>query len=221
MGEKILGFMGNDTPFGRIMTRIWIVVAGNLLFLLFSIPVITIGASYCGLNYLMLKAHKEDGEIYIFKTFWKGFKENFKQGTIAWIITALLAVFGYIDIQVCKNTTGPISTFRYPILAMGILLLILVLYLFPVIVSFQNRLPMLAQHACYFAFRNPIRALLLAAMHVICWVFTYMNESMTALFAFIWFFFGFGLLAYITAGALVKDFTSTSANTAADESADA
>ncbi len=206
MGNRLLGIFGNDTLLGRMMNRVWIVVVGNLLFLFFSIPIVTIGASWCGLSYLMLKAHKDDGEVSVFKTFWKGFKENFVKGTIAWIVIALLAVFGYADIRICNEAGSPIDLFRYPILAMGALLLILALYLFPVIASFENRMKMLVINACYFAFRNPVKALLLAALHGICAYLTYLSDTTMAIGAFIWFFFGFGVLSYITTGTLVKDF---------------
>ncbi len=59
----------------------------NLLWLIFSIPVITIGAATSAAFSLTLKIlNDEEGNVA--KMFVKAFKSNFKQGTIMWYITA-------------------------------------------------------------------------------------------------------------------------------------
>ncbi len=37
--------MSNESPFGRLMTKVGIIICANLMFILFSLPVVTIGAS--------------------------------------------------------------------------------------------------------------------------------------------------------------------------------
>ena len=36
--ERISGFLSNESTFGRLMTRVYVLVAGNLFFLAFSVP---------------------------------------------------------------------------------------------------------------------------------------------------------------------------------------
>ena len=45
MRELMSSFLSNDSAFGRLMTRCGVVIGANLMFVLFSLPVITIGAS--------------------------------------------------------------------------------------------------------------------------------------------------------------------------------
>ena len=47
MGRFIGGLFGNDSMIGRIMTALWIMIASNILFALFSLPVVTIRQRYC------------------------------------------------------------------------------------------------------------------------------------------------------------------------------
>ena len=78
-----------DGPFNRIGTFVFDMVFLNLLWFLFSIPLVTFGASTTALFYVVgKKVRKEDG--YIFKDFWKSFKMNFKQATAIWLILILL-----------------------------------------------------------------------------------------------------------------------------------
>ena len=46
MKEKILGILSEESLLGRITSRIWILFASNLLFVLFSLPVVTAGPAW-------------------------------------------------------------------------------------------------------------------------------------------------------------------------------
>lgn len=95
MGNFISSFMSNESSFGKVMTKIYIIICANLMFVLFSLPIVTIGASYAALDHVMLKTLRGDGNLSPFKQFWIGFKTNFKQATIAWVVFAVLVVIGY------------------------------------------------------------------------------------------------------------------------------
>lgn len=56
----------------------------NLLTVLCSIPVITAGAASTALYYTMGKMR--EGEAHLYKSYFKSFKENFKQSTILWLL---------------------------------------------------------------------------------------------------------------------------------------
>ena len=72
-----------DSKLFRGLEKAVNVVYLNVLWLIFSIPLITIGASTTAMFSVMMKMGR-DREGYIFKDFWKSFKENFKQATIIW-----------------------------------------------------------------------------------------------------------------------------------------
>ena len=61
-----------------------------LIYILFSIPLITVGAATCAAYYVSLKIINKTPEINIFSLFLKSFKLNFVQGTLMWILTAIM-----------------------------------------------------------------------------------------------------------------------------------
>lgn len=88
-----------DNVLIRMLNRLGDLIILSLTFVLFSLPIVTIGASITALYYTAMKSLAlEDG--YIFKFFVKSFKDNFKQSTILWLIsvavlTVLASMFGF------------------------------------------------------------------------------------------------------------------------------
>lgn len=56
-------------------THFWKLVTLNLLFLAFSIPVITIPATFCGVNRVIIKLYR-DGNCFVWTEFYKEFRAN-------------------------------------------------------------------------------------------------------------------------------------------------
>lgn len=82
-----MGIFNIDSGFSRFVSRAVDVLELNILWVIFSIPIFTIGASTCAAFSVTLKMVDEE-EGYVGKMFVKAFKQNFKQGTIMWLITA-------------------------------------------------------------------------------------------------------------------------------------
>ena len=70
-----------DSMLGRVLYWIADIFILNILWIIFSLPIFTIGASTTALYYSMMQRQRRD-ESYIHKNFIKAFKENFKQSTI-------------------------------------------------------------------------------------------------------------------------------------------
>ena len=206
MREFLGSFLSNDSAFGRVMTRLGVIIGANLMFIIFSFPVVTAGAAYTGLYHVMLKTLRGDGQINPFKQFWTGFKSNFKQATIAWIAALLLVVFGYFDIRICAVAGGFVGSLRYAIYAMGIVLVIIMIYLFPTMAAFEDKLPGLVRSSLYFAIRRPHKLLLNLFFHVFPMYLTYTDLHMQPLYAFLWATFGFGAVCMLTSSLLLPDF---------------
>jgi uncharacterized membrane protein YesL len=84
-----LAIFTQESKFSQIMMRFAWGCYLNLLWLVCSLPIVTIGASTTALYYVTLKiAENEEGDIT--QQFFRSFKANFKQATVLWLI--LLAV---------------------------------------------------------------------------------------------------------------------------------
>jgi len=71
----------------------------SLYWILFSLPVVTIGAATVALYQFMLK-QVDDTEGYAFRSFWKAFKENFKQATLLWLVFVAGCAFFFFDYEI-------------------------------------------------------------------------------------------------------------------------
>ncbi len=148
-----------DNPIMQFLAKMADVLIVNLLWVFFSIPIFTIGASTTAMYYVTLKIVRgEDG--YVLQRFWKAFKENFKKSTIIWLIFFAAAIILGIDIYSVLFIMDPTSIIRSFMLVLFIVLSIVWLamytYVFPIQARFDNTI----KNIFIFAYFMPIRHLL-------------------------------------------------------------
>jgi uncharacterized membrane protein YesL len=109
----------------------------NFLWIIFSIPIFTIGASTTASYYVMGKLLRGESSGVI-KDFWKSFKMNFKQSTIVWLILLLAYMLVYFNIR----NIGMLGSMRKIILpcqyVILVELLIITIYAFPLISRYYS-----------------------------------------------------------------------------------
>ena len=206
MHELIQSLISNESLFGRIMTRIGTIIAANMLFILFSMPIVTAGASLAALYHTMLKMLRSKDAINPFKQFWKGFTGNFKQATIAWLIALFLILFGYFDVRICQQAGGFIGNLRYGVYALGLVLFIILIYLFPTMAAFSDTLPNLIRNSVYWALRKPFKLLVNLFFHFFPMFLTYNDRGYLPLYSVLWVMFGFAAIALLTSNLLLSEF---------------
>ncbi len=74
-----------DSKFMHFMNKFADLMWLNILTLIFCIPLVTVGASVTAMHRVLLAIYRDE-ESYITRSFWKSFKQNFKQSTIIWLI---------------------------------------------------------------------------------------------------------------------------------------
>ena len=206
MGTLIQGILDNDSFFGRLMSKVWIIMAANFLFLLFCLPVITIGPAISALYYVMLEVlhHKKEKDYQVkpFKTFMKGFRMNLKQSLVVWIFFLLFMVLTWIDVRFCRYVGGAMTVFSYAVIAVAFVVLLLTLYLFPVMTAFSDSLPHLIRNAVFFICKGPLFVPVILFFDVFPLYLTYSDPQYMPLYAFLWIMGGFGAVAMIGASLL-------------------
>ena len=85
-----------DNAFFRGMSKVADLCILNVVFLICCIPVFTIGAATTALSYVTLKM-KDGEEGYILKSFFKSFRQNFKQSTVIWLLMVLIGLVLGLD----------------------------------------------------------------------------------------------------------------------------
>ena len=138
-------FLNYDSKFSRVMIKICYACLLNLLWMVCSLPIFTIGASTTALYYACLKIVREEG-FNAAGLFFHSFKQNFKQATVLWLIMLTVGIFlggdAYILNHLRITTTGATAVFwtilMALIIAAAVVYVIVLLYLFPLLASVEN-----------------------------------------------------------------------------------
>ena len=129
-------FFKYDSGIFKLASLIFDLFLLTFLWIVFSIPLITIGASTVSLFYVVSKLVR-DKNISIFSDFIKGFKENFKQATILNIIVFILGAILYINIRNIKQF-GSFGRILLPLfIAISIEIFIILIYSLPMIALYK------------------------------------------------------------------------------------
>ena len=127
-----------DNKFFGFMSKVADLCILNIICVVCCIPVITAGASITAMYYVTLKMVRNE-EAYILRSFFKSFKQNFKQATIINLIMLLIGVVLYVDLNVSKAMQGGAGQiFQIIFMAFVLIYFILFLYVYPVLARFYN-----------------------------------------------------------------------------------
>lgn len=116
------------------------VIILSLLFIVFSIPIFTIGASMTALYYTSVKCIRR-GRGYIFKSFWKAFKENFFNATLLWVL--IMIIVGILGLNFRYSSLIVTGKAGFVLLCvyvmMSFVLLLAAIYVFPLLSRFNMK----------------------------------------------------------------------------------
>lgn len=148
------------------LSKIFDVFFLNILTLIFSIPLITIGAATTAAHYTALKIHREEGHVW--SCFWKSFKENFKQSTAIWLMIVVYAIIAIVACLVYGNVDGKIAKVgQTVIMATLIFLALLYAWVMPLQSKFINTIRTTFKNSLYMAIKYFFRTLLMAVLNVL------------------------------------------------------
>lgn len=91
-------FFSVDSPLYKFMSRLMDIFKLNCMWLLCSIPIVTMGAATTAAYTITLKM-VDDEEGYIAEPFWREFKANLKKGSITGVIILFACYAVYLDFQ--------------------------------------------------------------------------------------------------------------------------
>lgn len=198
-------FFSPDSKFMQTMSRLADLVVLNLLFLVSCVPLFTIGAASTAMYTVcfQLGTEKESG---IFRTYFRSFRENFKQSTILFLILALLLLALFFDTLLLFSMT---SWLRYGCVLTGFLLVLAVLmysYAFPLLSQFANSTRQTLKNSLFLSLGYLPRSLLIGALNVFPLALALLNLYTFLQTAMMWAFLYFSAAAYFNSLLLKKVF---------------
>lgn len=187
------GLLNPDNPVMQFITKIVYSVYLNILWFICCIPVVTAGAATTALYYVTLKmAKNEEGGIT--KSFFRAFKENFKQSTIVWLILLALGIVLGVDGYVLWHMRFE-NAFWTVITAIFLVAVaaypIVVMYIFPLMARFDNTIFAMFKNSLFIGMRFLLCTALVAVIHF-AMLFVIINIFTPAVI------FGEGLCAFLS-----------------------
>lgn len=161
--------MNPEGPVMLFLTKVAYSAYLNVLWFICCLPIFTVGASTTALYYVTLKIVKnEEGNIT--KTFFRAFKENFKQGTIIWLILLgggiVLALDGYIFYHMrFENAFWTIGAAVFVVLLAAYA--IILMYIFPLQAKFENTVKMMFVNSIMIGMRFLLCTALMAVVYFV------------------------------------------------------
>lgn len=150
------GLFNYDGFVVQTMSKIADCICLSFLWLISSLPIITIGASTTALYYSMNKCIRRSGGS-VWSTFWHSFRTNFKQATVLWLV--LFAVYGaliacyYSSYLMCINGYLPKELFYFLLIVIAVIT-IWTSFVFPYLAKFQNTNRLILKNCVYIALMN-------------------------------------------------------------------
>ena len=131
-------FFSMDNKFFTFMGKVADLCILNIVCLICCIPIVTAGASITAMFFVTMKMVKNE-ESYIIKSFFKSFRQNFKQATVINLIMLAVAAILYVDLRIVNQMGQPISQILHVIfLAFTVLYAMVFMYIYPVLAKFYN-----------------------------------------------------------------------------------
>ena len=129
-------------------------------------------------------AREEEG--YVLKSFFKAFKENFKQSCIAWMIFLLVSIIFFVDYKILE-AIGVDKTKIYIIIIGAIYLFICLttMYIFPLLSRFENTLKQTVKNALIMSVLHIFKTVIMAVIYVIPFVLLPLHYNLILVFLLI------------------------------------
>lgn len=201
-------FFDIDGPFMAGLTKVADVFILNLLLIVCSLPLFTFGAAYTAMYYVTLKMVKDE-DCYTFKSFFRSFKQNFRQATVIWIILFIIGMILYFDIKIMNGQYSQFieisdtvkKVMMVLIMAAALIYMFTLVYVFPVLSRFDNSIKNTLRNALLMSIRHLPSTIAIILITLVPLIFIFMVPK-----ALILIFVIFGLCAYCNSFFFVKIF---------------
>lgn len=165
-------FFSYESKFSQLLLKLCYACYLNLLWFVCSLPIITIGASTTALYYSCLKIVRDE-ESRVGATFFRAFRENFRQATVLWLILLGVGLFlagdGYILYHLRQSAEGSLAVVWTLVLAVviaaAVVYVIVLEYVFPLLASVSNTNAAMLKNAFLIGTHYLFATILVFAVH--------------------------------------------------------
>lgn len=128
-----------ENRFWIFMDKVMDAMIISILWLVCSLPVVTMGAATAAVFRFTLDQVRDE-EGYVWKSFFKAFRQNFRQATVLWLAGLAVGAFLMADMYLCMRLRIP-ETMRMALMTgfgcISLIYLLTMMYVLPLTACFQ------------------------------------------------------------------------------------
>lgn len=193
-----------NSQFMQILSRFCDLVLLNIVYLLTCIPLFTIGAATAALYDTVFRMDTErEGKL--MATYFRGFRENFRQATAVWLLLALYGVATWVNMVRFSDLGGGVG---YGLLVFCVIValvgLFVMAYAFPLMSRFRYKTGALLQNSLLLSISYLPRTLAVCVINMFPWGLLVVNLESFVKLGFLWFALYFSAAAYFNSRVLKK-----------------
>ena len=192
-----------ENPFIQFLVRVGDLIILNVLFILCSAPVVTLGASLTALHRVTQNMLFEQEEP-LLKAFFRAFRQNFKQSTLAWLVELVVIVSLVCDVLlVMAYFNGGLAKAMYILVAvLAILVAGVYAYLMPLIARYENGMRQQVNNAVVLAVIKLPKTLLLVFLNLLPVILALISVPVFVQTLIFWVVIGFAFVSFIESSIL-------------------
>lgn len=205
-----------DSPLMNGLSKLADLIWLNILATICCIPIITIGASLTALHYVVLKMVKDE-EGYITRSFFKSFKENFKQATLMWLMLLVVFILLVADFMIFRFSGIVFPGWcQITLIAIAVLIMFATMHLFPLLSRYENSIRATYKNSLFMGILHLPKTILM----MLCWIVPIVITIYVESFFPIVFFLGISGPAFLNALLYKKSFQQLEPETEIKSDAD-
>ena len=192
-----------ENPFIQFLVRVGDLMILNLLFILCSLPVVTLGASLTALHRVTQNMLFEQEEP-LLKAFFRAFRQNFRQSTLAWLVELVGIVSLVCDVLlVMAYFDGGLAKAMYILVAvLAILVAGVFSYLMPLIARYENGMRQQVNNAVVLAIIKLPKTVLLTLLNLLPVILLLISVPVFVQTLIFWVIIGFAFVSFLTSSIL-------------------
>lgn len=158
-------FLRPDSKFIFYANKFCDLIALNLIVLVCSVPVVTIGAATAAMHNVLLKIYRDTLEGGVIRSYFRAFRGNFKQGTQLWLICLPVGVLIGLDLLLFHKGLFSLPVIlKYLLIVLGILWILGLNWVLILQSRYDNPIKITIRNAFLFCLFHPLDSILISAV---------------------------------------------------------
>jgi uncharacterized membrane protein YesL len=171
-----MGFFSVDGALYKFMQRLWDLFKINIMWLIFSIPIVTLGGATIAAYDVTMKM-VDEGEGYVAHQFVASFKKNFKNGILLGLLFLLCIYVVWLDFSLFNQIDGNPMILLIMGIVSAFIFIMAFIYAFPLQARYENTLINTLKNSADIATRYFLRTLSLIFILFVEFVIIFWNTT--------------------------------------------